>query len=270
MSIKIDAGDIDLEITKFPAGESLVRLDHEKLAQLDQDEFVTITMQFESNDDLINLLLVTDAIRKVLVDPKIVLRMPYLPYARQDRVSELGESLSVKVIADLINSQKYFCVACFDIHSHVGMALIDHLAHIPLKRTMQHIGGFINIENTVLVAPDAGALKKVAEIARDSDYAGMICASKVRNTKTGEITGTSIDSDTHIGDKDFLIVDDICDGGRTFTELAKVLRPLTNGKIYLYVTHGIFTKGMDVFGGLIDGIFTANLMNKSHPLISEI
>jgi ribose-phosphate pyrophosphokinase len=68
----------------------------------------------------------------------------------------------------------------------------------------------------------------------------------------------------HVRDHNFLIVDDICDGGRTFIELAKVLRPLTNGSIFLYVTHGIFSQGLDVFKGVIDHIYTANLFNPSH------
>lgn len=59
-------------------------------------------------------------------------------------------------------------------------------------------------------------------------------------------------------------------GTRTFIELAAKLRQLTDGKIYLYVTHGIFSKGAEVFDGLIDGIFTTNLMGAKHPLITEI
>jgi ribose-phosphate pyrophosphokinase len=59
------------------------------------------------------------------------------------------------------------------------------------------------------------------------------------------------------GARDFLIVDDICDGGRTFIELAKVLRPLTSGQVKLYVTHGIFSAGFEALAGL-DRIFVAN------------
>jgi ribose-phosphate pyrophosphokinase len=73
--------------------------------------------------------------------------------------------------------------------------------------------------------------------------------------------------------KDFLIVDDICDGGRTFIELAKVLRPWTTGKIYLYVTHGIFSNGLDVFNSLIDGVYTANPFPKvdlNHKLLTVV
>ena len=69
-----------------------------------------------------------------------------------------------------------------------------------------------------------------------------IRADKKRDPSNGEITGTVVYSE-HLGSQDVLIVDDICDGGRTFIELAKELRHLTTGRIYLYVTHGIFSKG---------------------------
>jgi ribose-phosphate pyrophosphokinase len=48
------------------------------------------------------------------------------------------------------------------------------------------------------------------------------------------------------------MVDDICDGGRTFIELAKELRGMGAEKVHLYVTHGFFTKGLSVFDGIID------------------
>ena len=55
-----------------------------------------------------------------------------------------------------------------------------------------------------------------------------------------------------------MIVDDICDGGRTFTGIAKALKNKNAGNIYLAVSHGIFSDGFEKFIGLIDGIFTTN------------
>ena len=57
----------------------------------------------------------------------------------------------------------------------------------------------------------------------------------------------------------FYIVDDICDGGRTFIEIAKYLKEadsIDSSRIHLMVTHGFFTKGLGVFDGLIDHIYT--------------
>jgi ribose-phosphate pyrophosphokinase len=56
----------------------------------------------------------------------------------------------------------------------------------------------------------------------------------------------------------YVIADDICDGGRTFIELAKELRGMGAQIVHLYVTHGFFTKGRDVFAGIIDNAYAVN------------
>jgi ribose-phosphate pyrophosphokinase len=72
-----------------------------------------------------------------------------------------------------------------------------------------------------------------------------------------EVIGTHY-SDDKVRNAVILIVDDICDGGRTFIELAKKLRPMTTGKIKLLITHGIFSKGIEVFDGIIDEVLVIN------------
>lgn len=205
--------------------------------------------------DLIELFMATDALRRTLkgIEPIIHLSIPYLPYARQDRVMMPGQSLSLKVVCDMINAQKYTSVSVWDVHSDVALALLDRVHNL---EAYEFVKRFFHKE-TVLVAPDAGASKRVAKLAKELD-AVYVRADKVRDVTTGAITDTAVYSE-HVGDKDFLIVDDICDGGRTFIELAKKLRPLTNGRVLLYVTHGIFSKGMAVFDDHIDEIFCANI-----------
>ena len=58
--------------------------------------------------------------------------------------------------------------------------------------------------------------------------------------------------------KDAIIVDDICDGGKTFIELAKVLKQKNVGKIYLVITHGIFSQGFEGLASYVSGIYTTN------------
>jgi ribose-phosphate pyrophosphokinase len=174
-------------------------------------------------------------------------------------VSVPGEALSIKVMADLINSQNYANVEIWDPHSDVTTALINNLTVVEQHELASTIPD-IDWANTILVAPDAGAAKKIYKLAaiRGSE---VITAYKVRDPVTGNITATKVDSNTSTfvgSNKRFLIVDDICDGGRTFTELAKVLKKWTDMPVDLYVTHGIFSKGMSVFDGLIDNIYCAN------------
>lgn len=238
---------------KFSGGELQVKLDPNKWELL---EFTEIYAHIVNADEVMELLLSTDALRRYNSRIKIGLKLPYLPYARQDRVCDTGEALSLKVFTNLINSQEYEYVQVSDVHSTVSLALLNNVEDYSVKKIFINARTHIGFnKNTILVSPDSGSLKKVGELAKEFGLE-MVRADKLRNVQTGEITETKVYSN-HVGDKNFLIVDDICDGGKTFTELAKVLRPLTSGKIELYVTHGIFSKGLEVFRNNFDRIYTA-------------
>jgi ribose-phosphate pyrophosphokinase len=242
-----------IEFFKFPGGECQVNI-VESLMSISTYDTITVKAYLYNSDDLISLLLTIDAIRRTIFSKEIDLIIPYFPYARQDRVCNCGESLSIKVIADLINSLNCQSVTIYDPHSNVTPALINNCTiinqYVIIRHTALH--KLIYDENLILISPDQGAEKKVREIAMEFDRP-MLCATKVRDTKTGEIVRTSINIDDNeirdgILDDNFLIIDDICDGGRTFIEIAQELkrRGFRNRNLYLYVTHGIFSKGLEV------------------------
>jgi ribose-phosphate pyrophosphokinase len=239
----------------FSGGEVHIKLDEKYIPD---NETIHIDALLTSSELVIELMLLVDALRRSYGSSrKIVLVCPYLPYARQDRAMNPGESLSLRVMCDIINSLKFETVVVWDAHSDVALALLNNVYNIHPVDFVRRIPTInSNPEDTVLVSPDAGALKKVSKIATTLGLR-MVRADKTRNVKDGSITGTVVYSE-HIGDSDFLIVDDICDGGRTFIELAKELRPLTDGKVNLYVTHGIFSKGLDPVFEVIDDIYVAN------------
>lgn len=248
-----NAREIEFKSFTFKGGEESVKLNTPpdiKKAWIRADLF--------SSSDIMQLLMVTDALRRRGAET-ITLECPYFPYARQDRVMVPGEALSVKVMADLINSQNYNKVIIWDAHSDVTPALINRVQNNPQDYFVHSFikDNFFTYDNTFLVAPDAGAIKKVSKLSELSGIQ-MVRADKLRDVKTGQIKETIVYSE-HVGDKDFLIVDDICDGGRTFIELADKLRLLTTGCIYLHVTHGIFSNDLKVFEGKIDGISCANV-----------
>jgi ribose-phosphate pyrophosphokinase len=95
----------------------------------------------------------------------------------------------------------------------------------------------------------------------------VVTASKHRDIQTGKITHTEIpnlpgstgDSNSANDGMKYVIVDDICDGGRTFIELAKAIKKeRISAKIYLVVTHGIFSAGLKELNQHFEGIFTTN------------
>jgi ribose-phosphate pyrophosphokinase len=236
----------------FSGGEVQVKIE----SGPEYTDGITIHADVCSANDTLELFLLTDALRRKYIGTRIYLEMPYLPYARQDRVCDEGEALSLKVFCNLINAQNYETVTIWDCHSDVGAALLNNVTNVhSYELITRYVDAF---DKAVLVSPDIGANKKSRDCAKHLNRP-LIYADKIRDVQTGAITGTVVHSDVHIGSQDFLIVDDICDGGRTFIELAKKLRPLTDGKVMLYVTHGIFNQGLGVFGNLIDHIYCPNV-----------
>lgn len=277
--IEVDHIEVGHSAFRFSGGETHVRIDDpEELRQRAyRGRPILIYCFAQTADDLMEAFMLTDAIRRVVhKTSKIGLVLPYAPYARQDRVCHEGEALAINALARLINAQDYDLVQIWDPHSDVTPAVINNSRIVTQVDIIRRMLDVKHLPEEVLkgyiVSPDGGAAKKVQALQKQLLFKGIIRAEKTRNPIDGEITGTQV-LDIPDRESDLLIVDDICDGGRTFIELAKVLRPLTDGKIRLYVTHGIFSKGPEVFEGAIDEIYTPNLFNAEHakhPLIKSL
>jgi ribose-phosphate pyrophosphokinase len=109
-----------------------------------------------------------------------------------------------------------------------------------------------------LVSPDAGSNKKIFDLAKLMGYVGeIIRCDKIRDISTGKIIETVVYKDDLFG-KDVIIIDDIIDGGNTFVEIAKCLKQKNVGKLYLIVTHGIFSAGFETLSEYFDRIYTTN------------
>jgi ribose-phosphate pyrophosphokinase len=238
----------------FPAGEMHVQL----LPPF--DTIVDAEFVFTKNEDIIELLLFANALKEHH-QTLGRLKIPYVPFGRQDRVASVGECFSLRVFADLINSLNAFEVIVIDPHSDVIPALIKNCTVIHQHEIFDPLlNTHFDNDNYLLICPDGGALKKIYKLLPGLAMCdGVIECSKLRNVKTGEITGTRVHTTDHqrLYGSTCVIVDDICDGGRTFIEIAKVLKTqFAVKRVALCVTHGFFTKGLDVFEGLIDDIFT--------------
>jgi ribose-phosphate pyrophosphokinase len=248
-----------IEYISFPGGERHVRLPADQLAAA-VDTGWTIEARVYTPADIMDLLLATDALRRVIpVGSTLRLVMPYVPYARQDRVALDGEPLSAAVFCTLINAMHFDAVEVWDPHSDVTPALLQNVRIRPTKdlmrttfteKGMEHL-----LANCAFVAPDAGARKRVAALAKTFGT-DAVFADKKRDPVTGKLSGAQVLGD--LPARPLLVVDDICDGGGTFLELARVLREKTDQPLYLYVTHGLFTKGLDALKDCYDGVFSAN------------
>jgi len=237
----------------FPCGEAHIRVEGLN------DEPVNISWFYENDAEVLELLFLVDAIKREgrAIDELFI---PYFPFARQDRIAVKGEAFTLKVVADLINSIQAKKVVVIDPHSDVTTALLNNVHVVTQDEVfapfLTELFGTYN-KSYWLVASDAGTQKKIHKTAQRSigNVLGVIDCGKIRNVSTGEITGVKVYTKGLYG-KPCVILDDICDGGRTFIEVAKKLKENDPGEIILMVTHGFFTKGLDVFQGLIDKIYT--------------
>jgi ribose-phosphate pyrophosphokinase len=267
LSLYIDKQQAEVNIFKFPAGESGVSFCTNSIVK-DGKVNACITLKWQGNDDIVNLALLVDAVRREY-DVDLSLNIPYFPYARQDRVCNKGESLSLKVITNMVNAMEFSSVYVTDPHSDVLGALLNNMVCMDVVPSL--IDAMFKVANggVNLVSPDAGANKKVLGYAKRLGGMPVIRADKTRDTKTGSITGTVVFSE-HIGNVPVVVVDDIGDGMGTFIPLAAELRKITNGTVSIFLSHGIFTKSVDILQGVFDNIFVVNNMYGSHPLITEV
>lgn len=251
----LDCETIEFERLHFNGGENHIKL----LSPIKGR--VTIEAKLINSDYVMELLLATDALKRAGAQ-EIYLLAPYIPYGRQDRVMVPGEPLSIKVFANLINAQNYKAVYTLDNHSEVTTALIDRCVEINNHRI---IARFIlqGLEDVLFISPDAGSYKKISKLGVKYGRE-VVQASKIRDVRTGVITGTRVYADD-LGGRTCLIIDDICDGGRTFIELARVLKEKNAGRIILYVSHGIFSHGVDSFTD-IDSIVTTNCFRRDSEI----
>jgi ribose-phosphate pyrophosphokinase len=199
----------------------------------------------------------------------IFLYIPYFLGGRSDRKFEEGSINYIKdVVAPIINAQHYKGVLVLDPHSDVIEACIDRLDKIDNYSLVKAALTSIDNTNTArekmcIISPDAGALKKIYEVAKHFDIRDVVTASKVRDLSTGKILHTELPQIDGSRGKNFVIIDDICDGGRTFIEVAKAIREkrpldLFGDKIYLIVTHGIFSGGLLELSNHVNGIYSTN------------
>jgi ribose-phosphate pyrophosphokinase len=257
----ITASDIKYKISKFPDGQQTV--DIEWVGNTDS---VVINSRMNSFLDVELIVCANQALKNAGVK-NVGLHVPYFLGARSDRKFHYGGSNYLKqVICPIINSQNFFTVIVLDPHSDVLEACLNNYEkidnHLLVKQALTLIDNKNDArERVCLVSPDAGAYKKIFDVAQEFRIDNIATATKVRDLKTGKILHTEIPNlpVTLAEDFKYVIVDDICDGGKTFVELAKAIREQRpTAELYLVVTHGIFSSGFEALGEYFEGIYTTN------------
>lgn len=265
--------NVPIEFLQFSGGERHIQLQAELLNQLQANTRIRASLQ--NSTDVMDYLL----LENVLLEQgtHLSVEIPYFPYARQDRICAQGQAFSLDLMTRLLNSnsEKFAGqrqkIVVWDCHSPVTLELLRkntsfqaviNIEPIEIIQQSPALMQILSADNTVLICPDAGATQRTQAIANGINpqrqhTIEVINCEKKRDPSTGKISTTAVDGPDLTG-KTAVISDDICDGGATFIGIAKQLRSLNCQNIILYVTHGIFSKGLAVFDGLVDQVFTSN------------
>lgn len=276
MSIQLkDANNniIEVQNLQFAGGERHIQIAAADLTQL--AGLVQVQAKLNNSQDVMDYLL----LENVLLNQglSIALEIPYFPYARQDRVCATGQAFSLDIMSKLLNinaeqfPQQRQSIMVWDAHSCVTEKLLHENTHFLEIKNVQpsdiilqsnELTEILKAENAVLICPDAGARQRSKHIAKAINALRqqpieVIYCDKKRNPETGKIMNSHVNA-TDLRGKVAVITDDICDGGATFKGIAEELKKLNCEQVLLYVTHGIFSKGFEVFTGLVDQIFTTD------------
>jgi len=163
------------------------------------------------------------------------LELPYLPFARQDKIVSNTATFAFWPFVDLLNSLCFSEVKVYDPHNvNLTKQLIDRV-----EITMPKHQSLLSKLKAKPVYPDKGAAERYEVVTRST-----VIFDKDRDPLTGNIKGVKLIKGK-IEPRTYLIIDDICDGGRTFIEVAKELYRLGAKEVHLYVSHGIFSKGLE-------------------------
>ena len=242
--VNIGKSDVGYEIFSFPDGEK-----HIKLEPFDRKESYQIATRIKSGDDLFLLAQVGDILKRAGV--YFTIKIYYLMSMRMDRVMTYEEAFSLDVVAKIINGIGANFVQVFHPHSEATYRLIDKCQ--AYDEAVIGTGGAYDIildkygNNTAVCYPDAGAAFRYH---RSTDLTNCIILSKKRDINNkGAITNMEIketrgtlfeekDGEPVFLGENILIMDDLCDGGRTFIEAAKLLRAKFNPKrLGIFVRH---------------------------------
>lgn len=245
-----------VNFTTFPNGETklIEKSIHENVRALLMNR---LHFKYESDSDLIKLMLVKDFLDTLKVDTSILIY--YMPYSRMDR-SENGSAFTLKSVTKFINSLNFYSVSVIEPHSDVTMALLDNaeaimITHELLPAVMNEVE--FNKDTDYVVFPDAGAQKRYSKLHIDKT---LVCF-KERDFETGMITNLKLIGDSDVTANKALIVDDLSSKGGTFVLTAEALKARGFNEVYLLVGHAensIFDGSMFNIGSPIDKIFTTD------------
>jgi len=205
-----------------------------------EDVFVVQSTSYPANDNLMELLVAIDALRRSSAR-RITAVIPYYGYARQDRKSGPRTPISAKLVANLITGAGADRVLTLDLHAGQIQGFFDiptdnlYAAPVLTKDIQQRLGG----QDLVIVSPDVGGVIRARAVAKRLDADLAIIDKRRERAGVSEVMNI-------IGDvkgQYCILVDDIVDSAGTLCNAAVALMEAGAKAVSAYVTHGVLSGG---------------------------
>jgi ribose-phosphate pyrophosphokinase len=204
------------------------------------DCFIVQSTSFPANDHLMELLIMTDALRRASAR-RITAVLPYFGYARQDRKTGSRTPISAKLVSNLITRSGADRVLTVDLHAGQIQGFFDiptdNLFGAPVM--VRDIKERLDLKNVMVVSPDVGGVVRARALAKRID-APLAIVDK-RRERAGESEVMNIIGE--VEGKSCILVDDIVDSGGTLCNAAEALLAQGAKEVRAYITHGVLSGG---------------------------
>ena len=228
----------DASVRRFADEEVFVEI-HENVRG--EDVFVIQSTGFPANDNLMELLICIDALKRASAR-RITAVIPYFGYARQDRKPGPRTPISAKLVANLITVAGANRVLSVDLHAGQIQGFFDiptdNLYAAPVMSADIH-ARFAG-RNLMVVSPDVGGVVRARALAKRLDNAPLAIVDK-RRERPGESEVMNIIGD--VSGRFCILVDDIVDSAGTLCNAAAALREAGAEDVVAYVSHGVLSGG---------------------------
>lgn len=226
-----------VDITRFANDEARVWVQEEKI---DREVAVVQSLSTPTDHNLVEFCLLCDALKRKGAK-EITAVIPWLGYSKQDKVFRSGEPLSVKVIAQILQTVKLDRIITFDLHNLAILGFfeipVENLSAKPLF--LEYFRGQLGA-NTLVVAPDEGAVKNSTKFATELGVP-VAYVDKKRDLTTGDVTIVGLNREPK--GADVIIIDDMVVTGSTLIEVSKYLMEAGAKSVKVAATHHLYVPG---------------------------
>ncbi len=227
---------VDAGVRRFADEEIFVEI-HENVRG--EDVFVVQSTSFPANDNLMELLICIDALKRASAR-RITAVVPYFGYARQDRKPGPRTPISAKLVANLITHAGAARVLAVDLHAGQIQGFFDiptdNLYAAPVMAA--DIQARYGDQDLMVVSPDVGGVVRARALAKRLDNAPLAIVDK-RRDRPGESEVMNIIGE--VQGRHCILIDDIVDSGGTLCNAAQALLDQGASSVAAYITHGVLS-----------------------------